>query len=113
MNTNLINALPEVVTIRGEAETRNIYINDKWLDPKYSLFIRYQSPDGFDWGYGGNGPAQLALAILMHFLPIEDALIYYHDFKWKVIASLPMTDFQTTINLRKEIHEIKHSKILH
>lgn len=26
------------------------------------------SPDGFEWGYGGSGPAQLALAILADFL---------------------------------------------
>jgi len=33
------------------------------------------SPDGFEWGYGGSGPAQLALAI-------------YQDFKLALIAAL-------------------------
>lgn len=32
------------------------------------LEIRSHSPTGFEWGYGGSGPAQLALAILAdHF----------------------------------------------
>jgi hypothetical protein len=34
----------------------------KPLDPRYDL--RNHSPAGFEWGYGGSGPAQLALAIL-------------------------------------------------
>lgn len=30
--------------------------------------IDYHSPDGFEWGYGGSGPADLALSILAnHF----------------------------------------------
>lgn len=32
------------------------------LNPRFD--IRRHSPDGFAWGYGGSGPAQLALAIL-------------------------------------------------
>ncbi len=32
------------------------------------LDLANHSPDGFSWGYGGSGPAQLALAILAdHF----------------------------------------------
>jgi hypothetical protein len=30
-----------------------------------SLQIRNHSPTGFEWGYGGSGPHQLALALLM------------------------------------------------
>lgn len=30
-----------------------------------SLAIRNHSPTGFEWGYGGSGPHQLALALLM------------------------------------------------
>lgn len=36
------------------------------------LEIRSHSPTGFEWGYGGSGPAQLALAILAdHFGPLQ------------------------------------------
>ena len=56
--------------------------------------IRNHSPTGFQWGYGGSGPAQLALAILADHLAdhLEDdikALRLYQDFKSKVIAALP------------------------
>lgn len=27
--------------------------------------VSNHSPDGFNWGYGGSGPAQLALALLL------------------------------------------------
>jgi hypothetical protein len=37
----------------------------KPLDPRYDL--RKNSPTGFPWGYNGNGPAQLALAILTDY----------------------------------------------
>ncbi|MBZ5660022.1 MAG: DUF6166 domain-containing protein [Acidobacteriia bacterium] len=57
------------------------------------------SPTGFCWGYGGSGPAQLALAILLeHFHGDQErALALYQDFKWKVIAGLPQDqDFVLT-----------------
>ena len=54
------------------------------------LDLRNHSPDGFDWGYGGSAPAQLALAILAHHLAdAEEALNLYQRFKWAVIAELP------------------------
>jgi Family of unknown function (DUF6166) len=34
----------------------------RFLDPRYDLWNH--SPDGFEWGYAGSGPAQLALAIV-------------------------------------------------
>ena len=33
-----------------------------YLPPRNNL--RNHSPDGFEWGYGGSGPAQLALALV-------------------------------------------------
>lgn len=30
--------------------------------------VEYHSPDGFSWGYGGSGPADLALSILSDML---------------------------------------------
>ena len=35
------------------------------LDWRASLAVRSHSPTGPAWGYGGSGPAQLALAILL------------------------------------------------
>ena len=47
------------------------------------------SPDGFAWGYGGSGPADLALNILAIFIGQAEAVKYYQDFKWDFIATLP------------------------
>jgi hypothetical protein len=47
------------------------------------------SPTGFEWGYGGSGPAQLALAILADALCDDRRAARLHQaFKWKVIARL-------------------------
>jgi hypothetical protein len=47
------------------------------------------SPDGFEIGYHGSGPAQLALAILLYETgnPVL-SLTHYQQFKEKVIARL-------------------------
>ena len=44
---------------------------------------------GFEWGYGGSGPAHLALAILAHEYDERTAQYFYQDFKWEVISRLP------------------------
>jgi hypothetical protein len=43
----------------------SVTVDGKPLSPKLSQLIRNHSPDGFNWGYAGSGPAQLALAILL------------------------------------------------
>jgi len=40
-----------------------VWLNGQELHPAESLKMRNHSPDGFNWGYGGSGPAQTALAI--------------------------------------------------
>lgn len=48
------------------------------------------SPTGFEWGYGGSGPAQLALALLADALgDDEEALRLHQPFKWDVVSRLP------------------------
>lgn len=49
---------------------------------------RYHSPDGFQVGYGGSGPADLARSILWDVLDAEPDPIVYHAFKFEVIAEL-------------------------
>lgn len=55
------------------------------LDPRHDL--RNHSPDGFQWGYGGSGPAQLALAILAREFNDEVAMTHYQDFKSEYVAN--------------------------
>ena len=59
------------------------------LSPKPSQAIINHSPDGFSWGYGGSGPAQLALALLLEEVGARLARAHYQQFKWDVIARLP------------------------
>jgi hypothetical protein len=65
--------------------------------------VVFHSPTGFSWGYGGSGPADLALSILAdHFgeNPTENDLYHgrprswqlHQPFKWRFIANLPMGD---------------------
>ncbi|MGH9158161.1 MAG: DUF6166 domain-containing protein [Acidimicrobiales bacterium] len=59
--------------------------------------VELHSPDGFQWGYGGSGPADLALAILIdhlgeeptgeelrHGLSLAERL--HQDFKWAFVT---------------------------
>lgn len=87
--------------------------SEKRLDPRLDLVNH--SPTGFNWGYGGAGPAQLALALLADYLATRpDEIIriaekfddgdvdprrfsladrlaarLHQDFKWEVTARLP------------------------
>src|SRR5215813_15290368 len=57
------------------------------LPPRLDLYNH--SPTGLEWGYGGSGPAQLALALLADALGDDrEALHLYQSFKWAVIARL-------------------------
>lgn len=47
------------------------------------------SPDGFEFGYGGSGPAQLALAMCAHAAGDVVARQVYQQFKREVVAVLP------------------------
>ena len=55
------------------------------------------SPTGFEWGYNGSGPADLALSILANYLNDEDAARDLKGvFKEEVIARLPSTAWMIT-----------------
>lgn len=51
-------------------------------------FVRH-SPNGFEWGYGGSGPADLALAILADATgDLRYALANHQQFKWEMVAPM-------------------------
>jgi hypothetical protein len=53
------------------------------LQPRNDLIDH--SPDGFNWGYAGSGPAQLAFALLVDVLGEKLARRYYMAFKdWRI-----------------------------
>ncbi|HTW51640.1 MAG TPA: DUF6166 domain-containing protein, partial [Stellaceae bacterium] len=60
----------------------------RFLDPRLDLCNH--SPTGFEWGYPGSGPAQLALAILADFLGDDARAIALHqEFKWEHVWTAP------------------------
>lgn len=70
--------------------------NTVWVDAGHIGYdlptrtdIRNHSPNGFEWGYMGSGPAQLALALLCDALQDEtEAQVLYQEFKRDVIAGI-------------------------
>lgn len=68
-------------------EEVEVTVNGKPLDCRYDLLSA--SPSGFEFGYGGSGPAQLAIAMLAHAYSDEFACDHYQQFKREVVSELP------------------------
>lgn len=47
------------------------------------------SPTGIEWGYGGSGPAQLALAMMAAEFGDDECYRLYHHFKDEVLIWIP------------------------
>ncbi|OYR53918.1 hypothetical protein DJ73_06385 [Halorubrum sp. Ea1] len=59
------------------------------LSPNRSLGLVRHSPAGFDWGYTGSGPAQLACALLLDYTDNETvAQQHYIQFRNNVVSQL-------------------------
>ena len=75
-------------------ENGTYYLDGHYLDPTPSQKVWNHSPDGFNHGYSGSGPAQLALAIMLKLTGKSEG---YQGFKARFIAGLPQAqDFETT-----------------
>jgi hypothetical protein len=75
----------------------------------------HYAPTGFDWGFGGSGPADLALNVLALFLPLapeatsvalrdgssvsEPTWALHQAFKYDLIASLPRSGGHITAKM--------------
>ena len=85
-------------SIKGMASSRQVFINGAELTPAASQNLCNHSPDGFAWGYGGSGPAQLALAIALALVDDQTALLKYQELKAKFIVPLHQDkDFELSI----------------
>lgn len=78
------------VIYKGCGSSQTIKANGRPLNPCNQIVDH--SPGGFNWGYSGSGPAQAALALLVHHTKKlkddhEAALQHYQAFKSDVIAS--------------------------
>lgn len=67
----------------GGVDVLVIEFNDRKIKNRYPLkHVCRHSPDGFNFGYGGSGCADLALSILSDFLgDLPAAEIAYQEFK--------------------------------
>jgi hypothetical protein len=88
-----------MIKVKGEWSSRRVWVNGRELSPDKSQQVINHSPDGFNWGYGGSGPAQLALALLLLKFPKQEAMNLHQEFKYEVIAGLPQADFETEIGM--------------
>ena len=92
------------VATRTEKGGYEVYLDGEYLSPNHSQAIYNHSPDGFSWGYGGSGPAQLALAILLKIADKGIALAQHQQFKRDLIAGLPQNkDFEIEFEWPKEV----------
>lgn len=88
-------------TSRGKCVVRVRVGKGKPTPLKLCLGVMKHSPTGFEWGYSGSGPAQLALAILVDVLgrtkvQKERALKLHQKFKAAVVVSLPNDNWSIT-----------------
>lgn len=68
----------------------NIYLRESDGDEQPIRHVVRHSPDGFNWGYGGSGPADAALSILTEIYGSDVAEKHYQSFKNKFVASVPV-----------------------
>ena len=79
---------PDTIRAVRAAAEPEVTVGGEPLDWRASLAVRNHSPSGVEWGYGGSGPSQLALAILLALTDRETAERRYQQFKVDVIARI-------------------------
>ena len=93
-------AAPALVTVHQEGQPR------RPLDPRFDL---RRHADGLNWGYGGSGPAQLALALAADVLGDDEAAQgVYQRLKFKLVGHLAKDGWSLTEEqLRQAIYDIQ------
>ena len=83
------------IGIRQEDGALSVTVNGQPLNPRLDLWNH--SPTGFECGYVGSGPAQLALALLAENLNNDEQAVALHQlFKRKVVAGLSPRGWRLT-----------------
>lgn len=86
--------------MRIDGDAQVLVMTDKTMQPlPVRLDVIEHSPDGFEWGYAGSGPAQLAMALCIDALGgnepgahagiISRARTVYHRFMVEHLSQLP------------------------
>ena len=90
-----------------EGYVAEVTVDGRPLNPRLDLWNH--SPSGFEWGYGGSGPAQLALALLAdHLGNDQEAVRLHQDFKHTVVAGLSHQSWTlTSLEIQREVERLK------
>ncbi len=67
--------------VKGNAAQGKVWVRETELKIGESQKVRKHLTKGFSWGNCGPGASQLALAVMLQFLPPEEAVLVYQDFK--------------------------------
>ena len=97
---SVVEELKPITHFHGKRDSEGIChlykSNDEYqveILPDRSQKIYNHSPDGFEWGYGGSGPSQLSLAIMLEATDDDrKALNLYQGFKFDVVSGLPYAE---------------------
>jgi uncharacterized protein DUF6166 len=92
---------------RREGYVVDVTVEGHRLNPRLDLWNH--SPTGFEWGYGGSGPAQLALALLADHLGDDvEAVRLHQEFKRAVVANLSHRSWiLTSLELKQAVEKLR------
>lgn len=85
------------VGLAGGGDEIDVTRDGVTFDPAPSQRLWNHSPDGFEWGYPGSGPSQLALALVFDATGDRDlTFAVYQDYKREVVCCWPKGGWKTT-----------------
>lgn len=115
LEQQLLKALPKNLKITGLGLERKVMIEDEnntaVLDLKAVQKVTARQ-ETFNWGYTGVGPMQLALGILLQYMPARMAQMYKTGLAHYFIKYIEPNNFEANIKLRTFYTELlKEGKI--
>jgi len=86
----------------GDSALTRVLVDDGTVRAPLGHDVKH-SPTGFEWGYAGSGPSELARCILIDYLEgagqkeeMDWVEANYQAFKFDVVAGLPKEGFELT-----------------
>lgn len=75
----------DVIAIRHPVNVFKRFTNIPWV-----LGYNIDKGEGYEWGYGGGGPSDFAINILMHFTDHDEAVsrAYYLEFREEFLENM-------------------------
>jgi hypothetical protein len=97
------NNLPTTAHIKGiryHNQPSKVWLDGKFLNLQSSLKHANHSPTGFEWGYGGSGPTQLAFEICRQLYGLEIAGKAKAGFRHRFLEAIAEDNFDLELDLR-------------